>query len=130
MVKRILVVLSAAAFILYANSVFAQEGRGQARQVKPQDKVQSRVDQLTTQLNLTAEQQVKVKDIFTAELKQIQDLRQSSGNMSWQELKPKTKEIRTEANKKILDILTPEQKEEYKQLRQQRQATASPESQE
>jgi Spy/CpxP family protein refolding chaperone len=50
--------------------------------------------------------------------------------MSWQELKPKTKEIRTEANKKILDILTPEQKEEYKQLRQQRQATASPESQE
>ena len=76
--------------------------------------VEQRMERLTTELKLTETQQPKVKAVLEATSKSMQGLR----DLPQEERRPKMQGIREEENKKLKEILTPEQMEKYTQLQQ------------
>jgi len=110
MVKRILSFVVIATFVLVVPCAFAQTKEHKTPPKPPMmrprvDRIQLRVDRLTQELNLTADQQAKVKEILTKseeESKKILD-----------EARQRTQEVRNKANNEIADILTPEQKAKF-----------------
>jgi protein CpxP len=63
---------------------------------------------LTTKLNLTTDQQAKIKPILTDESAKIHAARKASAD-SADDAKAKSKAIRTDANQQIRALLTPDQ---------------------
>lgn len=76
--------------------------------------VEQRMERLTTELKLTEAQQPKVKSVLEATSKSMQGLR----DLPQEERRPKMQTMREEENKKLKEILTPEQMEKYTQLQQ------------
>jgi periplasmic protein CpxP/Spy len=76
--------------------------------------VEQRMERLTTELKLTEAQQPKVKAVLEATSKNMQGLR----DLPQEERRPKMKTIRDEEEKKLKEILTPEQAEKYTKLQQ------------
>jgi Spy/CpxP family protein refolding chaperone len=63
-------------------------------------------DQTLEQLNLTAEQQVQVKEIFDEARAQMSEVRREYG--------PKFHEVRERTDTRLREVLTPEQWEQFK----------------
>ena len=76
-----------------------------------------RIKMLAERLNLSAEQQEKLKPILTEEGKKMQELRQDS-NVQGQDRREKMAKIRADTKKKIEDakILTPEQIKKWDEI--------------
>lgn len=106
------------AFALALNiSAFAQQGGGQRRSVE--ERVKATIERLTTELQLTKEQQVKLDTVFTDSFKAMQKMRedaQASGNRPDRAAFEK---LNTERNEKVKGILNAEQ---YKKYEEQMQA--------
>ncbi len=117
MFKRIVVLVLALTFMLSVSFAFAQPEagrRGPPGQQGDINKIDTRVSKLTQDLNLTAKQQTKVKQILTKA--------RDDANVILQEAKTKEKEIRAKADDDIKAILTGEQKNKFEEIRKNRKA--------
>ncbi len=120
MIKRVLFYAFVFFMIFSGDHLFAQEtANPQIQQQPPQaaqagDKIQAKVDQLTKELNLTAEQQVKIKEMLQKSTEEIRAILQAT--------KEQTKEIRVKAHDEVMNLLTPEQKDKFKVTRKKHEA--------
>jgi len=73
-----------------------------------------RFEQLATRLQLNADQQTKVKQIFGDTRQQLQNLRKES--------EPRVNEIRQQADQRLQQVLTSDQWQKFKQLRDEMRA--------
>ncbi len=80
---------------------------------------EQRLKMLTQQLNLTSDQQEKVKPILEDESKQMESLR-SDSSLTQQERRSKMQEIRQNTNSQIKPILTSDQQTQWQQMMDQR----------
>ncbi len=78
--------------------------------------IERQMDRLTTELNLTDPQKPKVKAVLEDTAKKRRDI---SRDLSGEERRAKMRPITEEQNKKIKEILTPDQYEKYQKLQQQ-----------
>jgi Spy/CpxP family protein refolding chaperone len=72
-----------------------------------------------TQLSLTDEQTANVKALFTERDKKVMELRKNSGTDK-EAMKKGGKEIRENTEAALLKIFTPEQKDKYTKIREER----------
>lgn len=75
------------------------------------------MDQLTGQLNLTAEQQIKLRPIIEDEEQQIQAVRDDS-TLNQQERRRRITNIRNTAKPQIEAILTPDRQKKFAALKE------------
>ena len=78
--------------------------------------IKQRVERLSTELNLTDDQKTKVTALFEKEAKDMRALRDETDGATRRE---KMRTIRQEQDKELKAILTPDQQEKWKQLREQ-----------
>jgi len=78
--------------------------------------VEQQLERLTTQLNLTDEQKPKVKKVLEDQLKKIQEMRNDT-SLDQDARREKMKTMRTDQEKKMKEILTPDQFEKWKKSR-------------
>jgi Spy/CpxP family protein refolding chaperone len=78
--------------------------------------IKQRVDRLGTELNLMDDQKTKVTALFEKEAKEMRDLRAETDGAARRE---KGRAMRQETDKELKTILTPDQQEKWKQLREQ-----------
>ncbi len=111
MFKRIVVLFVAAAFLMGSSLAFANCGTcgmGGEKAHKHGMKgmtVDEKLAKLTKKLDLTADQQAKVKDIVTKE--------RADAKAVWDDAMAKKKAIRASANDQIKALLTAEQKTKF-----------------
>jgi Spy/CpxP family protein refolding chaperone len=74
---------------------------------------------MNKQLQLTDEQQAKIKPILEEQYKQMMDLRQDT-SMSREDRIAKFREVRQQSLEKIKPILTPEQQKKWQEIQEQR----------
>jgi Spy/CpxP family protein refolding chaperone len=109
-----------ACLLLGAMAVFAQEpaappqssGGWQRGQVPT---AEQRLQRMTQALNLTEDQQDKIKPILENESTQMQSLR-SDTSLSQEDRMAKMKQIRENATSEINPILTPDQQKQYAEM--------------
>jgi Spy/CpxP family protein refolding chaperone len=78
--------------------------------------VERELQSMSKHLNLTEEQQAKIRPILQARNKQLKDLRANS-SLPQGEARAKATQIRKSARRQIDQILTPEQREKQKAMR-------------
>ena len=94
-----------------------QMGRGGRRgPMSPDD----RLKQMTKDLNLTADQQTKIKPILEAQQQKMQDLRNDNTG-DRQSMRGKMRQIQEDTNMQIRDLLDDKQKETFDKQEQERQ---------
>jgi Spy/CpxP family protein refolding chaperone len=93
---------------LCAVPMMAQGGGGGGRMMMTSDQRVAAVDKAVT---LTDDQKIKIKAIYEADMKKMQDLRNSGEDRST--LMPKMMAIRTDENAQIKALLTDEQKPKF-----------------
>jgi protein CpxP len=86
-----------------------QRGGGQAQ----------RMEQLTKDLDLKADQQTKLKELFKQQGEKTQELRKDT-SLTQEQRREKSQALRKEMEPKIKAILTAEQYEKYTKLQQER----------
>lgn len=104
---------------LYAQDTMSQgQGMGQGggmhhMQMSPDQRLQH----MTQQLNLTADQQTKIKPILEQEQQQMQPLHGDT-SMSQQDKWSKMQQIRQGTNDQIKAVLTPDQQTKFAQMQE------------
>jgi len=79
-----------------------------------------RLKQMTKNFNLTTDQQAKIKPIFVAERKRMQDLmNDSTGDRK--SMRTKMQEIQRDTNKQVREVLDDKQKEQFDKQVQERE---------
>src|SRR5215469_5854572 len=105
--------------LLGAMAVFAQDqaappqGGGGRRGQMPTP--EQRLQRMTQSLNLTEDQQAKIKPILDNESTQMQSLR-SDSSLSQEDRMAKMKQIRENTTSQINPILTPDQQKQYAEM--------------
>ena len=105
--------------LLGAMAVFAQDqaappqGGGGRRGQMPTP--EQRLQRMTQSLNLTEDQQAKIKPILENESTQMQSLR-SDTSLSQDDRMAKMRQIRENTNSQINPILTPDQQKQYTEM--------------
>ena len=103
--------------LLVSCTAFAQmqpEGGGQGGHGQPPT-VDQRLQRMTQMLNLTDDQQQKIKPILETESTQMQTLR-SDTSLSREDRMAKMKQIRESTASQINPILTPDQQKQYTEM--------------
>jgi periplasmic protein CpxP/Spy len=116
----IIAALALGSLLACSNFSYAQDNGNQGKK-KGGFSPQERVDRLATQLDLTADQKTKVKAIFEADQKKFQELRADT-NLSREQRREKMQEIQKDSDKKLKEILKPDQWEKYEKNREQMRA--------
>jgi Spy/CpxP family protein refolding chaperone len=80
--------------------------------------VEQRVDRMNTELNLTADQKTKVTALFEDTQKKGRELRQDT-SLSQEDRRTKARELREAEDKKLKEILTPDQWQKWEKVRPQ-----------
>lgn len=80
--------------------------------------VEQRVDRMNTELNLTADQKTKVTALFEDTQKKGRELRQDT-SLSREDRQEKMRGMREAEDKKLKEILTPEQWQKWEKVRPQ-----------
>jgi Spy/CpxP family protein refolding chaperone len=78
---------------------------------------QNQFQRIADQLKLTDEQKTKLQPIFQEEATKLRDVRQDT-NLSAEQKRDKSREIRDQYNAKIKPVLTADQYDQFKKLRQ------------
>lgn len=90
--------------------------------------IDSRIDRLSKQLNLTAEQQAAIRPIMEDEVNKLKELRKKTG-LNATERRAKLHELRQDTSNKMRSVLTEEQRQKYesylKELRERYQKRIS-----
>ena len=90
-------------------------GQQMHRPMTPEDQLA----RLTKQLDLTGDQQAKIKPIIEEQHKQMMDLRQDT-SMSREDRFAKFREIREKSFAKMKEVLTPEQQKKWEKMQEMR----------
>jgi Spy/CpxP family protein refolding chaperone len=103
-----------------ASFAFAQEmgesrmkGPGKMEQRDPAQMIQKRLDRLTQELNLTADQQAKIKDLLTKSAQEIKERMQS--------MQQQMRQAREKEAVAIKALLTADQQAKFEELKANRQ---------
>ena len=81
--------------------------------------VENRMERLSKQLNLTAEQQEKIRPILKHEVERIRQVR-SNTSLTQGEARRRIARVRRTSNQQIAQFLTPEQKKQLQEMREER----------
>ncbi|MHB8521193.1 MAG: hypothetical protein ACYDH9_10595 [Limisphaerales bacterium] len=95
----------------------AADNQGQTQAGGRRQTAQERMKKLAADLDLTQEQQDKLKPVFQERNKKQRELRQDT-SLSAEDRRAKAKTIRDDTAKQVKAILTPEQWEKYQKLQQ------------
>ena len=95
-----------------------QQGQGHGRFARRQQ--QRHMQMLAEKLGLTDQQKQQFQQIQENLWQQGRSIRQDS-SLSDDQKREKMQELRKQAHKQMFELLTPEQKEQFKQMRQQHQ---------
>jgi len=131
--KPSIAVMAAASLLSLSTLAFAQQGGGappagggQNQQGPPQGEGRrgggggfdpaAQVERLTKELDLTADQQTKVKDILTKQGADMKALRDQG--LSREDAQPKMHEIREATTKAINAVLTADQQKKYADIQE------------
>lgn len=116
--KKFLLTIATAALLLAGFTAFAQmppeQGGGQYGHGQPPSADQ-RLQRMTQQLDLTSDQQEKIKPILENESTQMQGLRADS-SLSQEDRMAKMKQIRETTTSQINPILTADQQKKYAEM--------------
>jgi periplasmic protein CpxP/Spy len=94
---------------------------------KGRQTIEQRVERLTKDLSLTDDQKTKVQAALEDEQKQMRDLRSDTANSDPQQRREKMQEIRKGTDKKMKEILKPDQWEKYQKMQEEmRQRKGAP----
>jgi len=100
---------------------FSMAQQGGQRGGTPEERTQRSLDRMKTTLSLTADQEVKVKAILAAQNKSLDSLRATAGEgADMRALMQKMAPQREANEKKIMALLTDEQKKAYTTMLEQR----------
>jgi Spy/CpxP family protein refolding chaperone len=127
---------AAALFFVFSVTTRAQDAGTQ--QTNPHTQTETgmhhqsgnQLEWLTKELNLTAEQQAKVKPILEDQNKQMKTMREDT-TLTQEQKREKMKQLHESTHSQINDILTPEQQKKFAELKEQQKAhheTNQPES--
>jgi len=108
---RLVAMLALGGLLTCGTVAFAQDAAPQAKKGRGPT-----IEQLTTELKLTDEQKPKVEAVLKASQDKQRELRADTA-LSQEDRRTKQTEIRDEQNKKMKEILTPEQFEKYQAMR-------------
>ena len=101
---------------LYAQDTMSQgQGMGQGGMHHMQMSPEQRLQRMTQQLNLTSDQQQKIKPVLEQEQQQMQTLHGDT-SMSQQDRMSKMQQIRQGTNDQIKSVLTPDQQQKFAQM--------------
>ena len=130
MLKQYLLVLLAAGVILISSPfVAAQDSSSNDQQSPPAQSgrghhgmpdAAQRTQELTKQLNLTADQQTKVQDILTSERSQMQNLRQDT-SQSQQDRRSKMMDLHKTSDTQIRALLDSTQQKKWDEMQTNRE---------
>ena len=112
------VALACGGTALYAQDNMSQSGAQEGHRMPPSP--EQRLQHLTKTLNLTADQQEKIKPILESEQSQMQSLHQDT-SMAKQDRMAKAQQIRQGSNDQIQQVLTPDQQQKWSQMQAQHQ---------
>lgn len=100
--------------------VLAQAG---ASTVDPEVKanVQSYLQQISSELNLTDDQKTQIKPMLQSEFQQLKSVKDDT-TMSQEQKQAKAQEIHASAKSQIANVLTPEQQKKLATMREQGEA--------
>jgi Spy/CpxP family protein refolding chaperone len=113
--QRLFVLTIAAAILAaWAIPVFSAADKPQPPE-RAKDLTVGRMAELTKKLNLTEEQQAKIKPILENELQQTKSLREDKATPP-QQRREKMQTIRTSTNDEINKVLTPEQQKKFAEM--------------
>ncbi len=119
MKKVLMCALLSVAVTACGTALYAQmqdgSGQGGAMQRMGPPSTDQRLQHLTQMLNLTSDQQAKIKPILENESQQMEALR-SDSSMSREGRMTKMRSIRETTNSQITPILTSEQQQKWQQL--------------
>jgi periplasmic protein CpxP/Spy len=118
MKKVLMCLLLAAAVVTCGSTLYAQMPEGAGPGGPPRRgpmTTEQRLQHLTKALNLTEDQQTKIKPILENETQQLQALRQDT-SVAQQDRWSKMKAIRDNTTSQITPILTPDQQKKYETM--------------
>lgn len=118
--KALMCALLGAALACSGTALYAQtaEGAGQGGGQHQMPSPEMRLQHMTRMLDLSSDQQAKIKPILENESQQMQSLHQDT-SMSQQDRMAKMREIRQSTMSQIKPILTAEQQQKLQQMRQE-----------
>jgi len=116
--RSVFAVMLALLFTLAIPRVVAQTST-----LDPQTKadVQSYLQQMSSELNLTDAQQAQIKPILQSEFQQLKSVKDDT-TLSPEQQKAKAQEIHAAAKSQIASVLTPEQQKKLATMREQGEA--------
>ena len=114
---RILAALALGSLLCCSTLVFAQSTNSPARGERRQT-VQQRVDKMASELKLNDEQKTKVTALLESGAKKRQELRADT-SLSRDERREKSRAFMKEQDKKLKEILTKDQFEQWQKMRSQ-----------
>jgi periplasmic protein CpxP/Spy len=113
-------VLITAVLAIYSQQAFGKDDPNAQSPKGPGDmreRVEKRMEHLTKELNLTKEQQEKIRPIIEKEMKDIRDVRQDTSLTQEQKME-KIKVIHQATQAELNKILTPEQQKKYAEMQE------------
>ena len=111
----ILAIAALCSIAMYAQQPEQNPGQGGEHHGQSMMTSQGQLDRLTKELNLTKDQQDKIKPILDDQMKQAQALR-SDTSLSQQDRMSKMRDIHKSSTEQIRAVLTPDQQTKYDEL--------------
>jgi hypothetical protein len=117
-------------FVMLASLAIAQQGtnkgqkqgqhNGQGNKHKtPEEKAEAGTRKLTGLVNLTSDQQPKVKDVLLTRAQKVQSIREKYANtQDKSKMHTELKAVKTESDNSLKSILTPDQYTQYEKAKQ------------
>jgi Spy/CpxP family protein refolding chaperone len=100
--------------------VFAQTDTSSSLDPETRAKVQQRLDNISTELNLTDAQKQQIKPILQSEVQQLKSVRDNT-SLSADQRQSKAKDIHQSSKSQIEGVLTPDQQKKLESMREQAQ---------
>lgn len=112
------------AMMMVSSIASAQKGKVKKEQLTPEQRATKQTEILTKQLDLTPDQQVKIKEVITNKIITIDKIRDKYKGEKSKERNAELKEQRISFQQSMKDILTPIQLEKWTKLRKDKAAKA------
>ncbi len=112
----IVAALTLSGLLMLTSTSSAQNTNTNAPQQRRAPNIKQRVERLSKELNLTDDQKTKVTALFEKDAKEMRDLRDETNRDTRRE---KMAAIRKDQDKELKTILTSDQQEKWKQLREE-----------
>jgi len=112
-------------FLMLTTVTFAQQGGKKTSQGNkhktPEEKAEAGTRKLTGLLNLTSDQQPKVKEVLLTRAQKVQSIREKYANSSDKsQMHTELKAAKTESDNSLKAILTPDQYSQYEKAKEER----------